>query len=86
MVGNGRSAAATKMQSPYVPGPLTLEDRPELFVPRHSRTEADGDRIEAITLFSAGRMHEQREEYADALRCYQRRARSIRELRPFSGP
>lgn len=75
LVGNGRSAAAPKMQSPYVPGPLTLEDRPEVFVPKLSRTEADRDRIEAITLFSAGRMHEQREEYADALRCYQRAAR-----------
>jgi tetratricopeptide (TPR) repeat protein len=75
MFGNGRSAAAPKMQSPYVPGPLILEDAPKLLVPKQARTEADRDRLEAMTLFSAGRMHEQRDEYTDALRCYQRAAR-----------
>jgi tetratricopeptide (TPR) repeat protein len=75
MVGQRQSAAEPRMQTPLVPGPLILDDRPELLVPKQPRTEADRDRIEAVTLFSTGRMHEQREEYADALRCYQRALR-----------
>ena len=39
------------------------------------RTEADRDRIEALSLFASGRAHEQREEDAKALRCYERALR-----------
>jgi tetratricopeptide (TPR) repeat protein len=73
--GSARSAAEPKMPTPYVPGPLVLEDAPRVLVPKQTRTETDRDRLEAMTLFSTGRMHEQREEYTDALRCYQRAAR-----------
>ena len=44
-------------------------------MPKQPRTEADHDRLEAVSLFAAGRMHERREEYAEALRCYQRALR-----------
>ncbi len=55
--------------------PSTLDDAPQPFVPAHPKTEADSDRVEALSLFAAGRTHEQREEYADALRCYERALR-----------
>jgi tetratricopeptide (TPR) repeat protein len=75
MLGDGRLAAEPRMQGPLGPGPLILDDMPDLLVPKRPRTEADRDRLEAITLFSTGRMHEQREEYVDALRCYERAMR-----------
>jgi tetratricopeptide (TPR) repeat protein len=52
-----------------------LDDAPKPFVPEHGKSEADADRVEALSLFTAGRRHEQREEYADALRCYERALR-----------
>ena len=69
--------AEVKSPPPNVssPGPLILDDAPTLLVPQQPRTDADRDRIEALSLFAAGRMHEGREEYADALRCYQRSLR-----------
>jgi len=60
---------------PLSPGPLVLEDKPEPFVPRTPRTEADEDRVEALGLFSAARLHEQRRELAEALRLYERALR-----------
>ena len=48
---------------------------PQPLVPKQPRTEADRDHLEALALFATGRMHEQREEYAEALRCYQRALR-----------
>ncbi len=55
--------------------PLILDDAAEPLTPQQPRTETQRDRLEAIALFSAGRMHERRDEYADALRCYQRALR-----------
>ena len=46
-----------------VPGPLT---------PKRQQTEAERDRLEATRLFAAGRAHEQRQEYRQALRMYER--------------
>jgi len=56
------------------PGPLVLE-KLDPFVPKRPRTEADEDRLEALTLFAAGRAHERRQQYAEALRFYQRALR-----------
>ena len=70
----GSSDIESKERTPRILGPLILDDTQPL-VPRQSRTEPQHDHMEAIALFSAGRMHERREEYADALRCYQRALR-----------
>jgi tetratricopeptide (TPR) repeat protein len=54
---------------------LILDDTPQPLKPRQERTEADRDRVEAMALFAAARTHEDRDEYAEALRCYQRALR-----------
>jgi tetratricopeptide (TPR) repeat protein len=54
------------------PGPLVLEDVPQPFVPKKPLTEAQRDRLHALTLFAAGRVLEQRQDYAGALRRYER--------------
>lgn len=54
------------------PGRLILEDPLQPFVPRQPRTEAEEDHVESLALFAAARMHELRQEYAEALRGYQR--------------
>ncbi len=69
----GRSAA--EAVTPAAADPTTGDDQPELLVPKQPRTEADRDHLEAVALFATGRMHERREEYAAALRCYQRALR-----------
>lgn len=55
--------------------PPSLDDVPQPFVPQHQANEADRDRVEALSLFAAGRAHEKREQFAQALRCYQRALR-----------
>lgn len=55
--------------------PLELEDAPEPFKPERPATEADRSRVEALSLFAAGRMKEQHEDYAGALRMYERALR-----------
>ena len=57
------------------PQDLLLDDVPAPLVPERPRTELDRDRLEATSLFAAGRTHERREEYVEALRCYQRALR-----------
>jgi tetratricopeptide (TPR) repeat protein len=52
--------------------PGLLEAAPEPLVPKHPPTETDGQRLEAMRLFAAGRAHEQRQEYARALQLYER--------------
>ncbi|MEN6557350.1 MAG: tetratricopeptide repeat protein, partial [Thermoguttaceae bacterium] len=54
--------------------PQLLEDVPEPLV-RKTPSESQRDQLEAVALFSAGRMHQHREQYADALRCYERALR-----------
>jgi tetratricopeptide (TPR) repeat protein len=72
---SGLSAAASKKPAVTGPGPLILEDVPQPMTARQPRTESQREHLEALALFAAGRMHERREEYADALRCYQRALR-----------
>ena len=43
--------------------------------PERPETEADSDRGEASARLAAGKKHEHREEFAEALRCYQRALR-----------
>ena len=57
------------------PARLVLEDPLQPLVERRPRNQADEDRLEALILFSAGRAHQQRKEYAAALRYYQRALR-----------
>ncbi len=52
--------------------PLFLEDPPQPLVPARPRSEAETDRLEALALFSCARLHELRDEDAQALRLYQR--------------
>jgi tetratricopeptide (TPR) repeat protein len=63
------SAAASQ------PPPLILEDPPQPLIPQRPRTEADQDRLEALSLFATARTHERRQQYAQALRLYQRALR-----------
>jgi tetratricopeptide (TPR) repeat protein len=51
--------------------PLNLDDR-ALPLPETQRSEAERDRLEAVSLFSAGRLFEQRQELPAALRRYER--------------
>jgi tetratricopeptide (TPR) repeat protein len=68
------SAAESKRPASAAPGPLLLDDAPQPLAPQ-PQTEAQRDHLEALARFAAGAMHERREEYADALRCYQRALR-----------
>jgi len=52
--------------------PFLLDDTLDPFEPRRPRTAADEDQIEALSLFSAGRMLQWKGEEAKALRLYQR--------------
>ena len=55
--------------------PLELDDAPEPFVPERPASAGQRERIEAVSLFAAGRMKEQQEDYAGALRMYERALR-----------
>jgi tetratricopeptide (TPR) repeat protein len=61
--------------APTRPSSADFDEVAEPLPASKSRTAADRDRLEALTLFSAGRAHEQREEWNEALRCYQRALR-----------
>ncbi len=52
--------------------PLVLEDTPQPLVPKHPRSEADRDRLEALSLFAAARMLQKRQKFPESLRLYQR--------------
>lgn len=76
------AAAAPDASDAAAPGDKTaprksieLEDAPEPFQPERPATEADRARVEALSLFAAGRMKEQHEDYAGALRLYERALR-----------
>ncbi|MCE9525538.1 MAG: tetratricopeptide repeat protein [Planctomycetales bacterium] len=51
---------------------IPREPLPEKLVPTRPRSEEEQDRVTAATWFAQGRILEQREEYAAALRCFQR--------------
>jgi tetratricopeptide (TPR) repeat protein len=84
------SAAALAQDSPasappppspaeHAPNRLTtadlLDDGPEPFVPLRPRSAADIERLEAMSLFAAARIKEQHEDFAGALKLYQRALR-----------
>ncbi len=54
------------------PGPLILDDAPQSVSGNHNQDEVRRDKVEALALFSAGRAAELRQQYAEALRLYQR--------------
>lgn len=62
--------------------PLELDDVPEKFVPKKPRSEAEEDRIRAFALFASGRMAEQEQDLAKALRFYQRAYRFDSDAAP----
>ncbi|HEX4000110.1 MAG TPA: tetratricopeptide repeat protein [Pirellulales bacterium] len=51
---------------------LPQEDRPQPFTPKHPRTDADENRVQAAALLATARTMEQRQEPVAALRLYQR--------------
>ena len=60
---------------PSTVGPLIIDDVPEPLDPKQPRTEADEDRVEALSRYAAGLMLERQGEYSRALRHYQRALR-----------
>ena len=77
--GRGRFVAAesVKAQQPAAHpahglAPLILDDDPQPLQQQQPRSEADRDRLEALSLFTTARALEQREQFVDALRLYQR--------------
>ncbi len=62
---------------------LDLDDRPEPLVPVHPETEADRSKIDALSLFAAGRTEEQRGHFATALRLYERALQHDRQSLPI---
>ncbi|MGH7136714.1 MAG: hypothetical protein ACREHD_13310, partial [Pirellulales bacterium] len=54
---------------------LEVSDAAEPFVPARPRTEDEADRVEALSLFAAGRVAEQEDHLLDALRRYERATR-----------
>ena len=57
------------------PGPLILDDTPLPLSPNPALDESNRDKVEALTLFSAARAMQLRQEYGEALRLYQRALR-----------
>ncbi len=68
-------AAAAKKPAAPGPAPLILEDVPQPMTVQRPRSQSERDHLQALALFAAGRMHERREEFAEALRGYQRALR-----------
>lgn len=60
------------MQRLRAAGPVELDDVPAPLRQTVPRTEAERDRLDAVAMFAAGRMLEQRQELPQALRRYQR--------------
>jgi tetratricopeptide (TPR) repeat protein len=67
---NGQLRVA--VAQPHRPRPLDLEDKPAMLKPATPRSDSDQDRIEALSMFSAARMLEKQQDYAGALRLYER--------------
>jgi tetratricopeptide (TPR) repeat protein len=59
----------------HTPPPLALEDVPEILQPVRPRTEAEKDRLHALSLFTTARTLERDKDEARALRLYQRALR-----------
>jgi tetratricopeptide (TPR) repeat protein len=73
--GTAFAAPATAATSALKTETQQFEDRPELLVPLHPRTEAEQDHLDAAAMFATGRTLEARQEFAAALRSLQRAAR-----------
>jgi len=69
----GAASPDGKQESPKKS--IELDEAPEPFTPERPATELDRQRVEALSLFAAGRMKEQHEDFAAALRLYQRALR-----------
>jgi len=80
----GPASGSKPEAPPDRPGPLVLEERPDRFVPKQPRTEAEQDRVEALALFSTARIREQAHDYPAALRLYQRALRCDPEAAPIA--
>jgi hypothetical protein len=61
--------------APTLPAPGDIEDPIAPFPDPKPRTELEQDHLDAIAHFAAGRMAQQRDDHASALREYQRAAR-----------
>ncbi len=66
--------AAASVQA-AAPMGTDLDDKPAPLSPKQGRTQEEQERLEALALFAAGRMKEQQQDYAGALRLYQRALR-----------
>ncbi|HVX13998.1 MAG TPA: tetratricopeptide repeat protein [Pirellulales bacterium] len=86
LAGPGKGPAAPTPPAPATDTPargeqrgevarLDVEDAAEPFVPARPRSEEDDDRIEALSLFAAGRIAEQEDHMLEALRRYERAVR-----------
>ncbi len=82
---------AAPLEAPAVERSDELEDPIEPFVPKHARSSRDEDRVRAHALFAAARVAEQKQDYALALRSYERAYRfdpaavsALREIVPLA--
>jgi tetratricopeptide (TPR) repeat protein len=57
------------------PAPLQIEDQLQPLDAKHARNEAEKDRVHALALYATGRTLEQREQYGEALRMFERACR-----------
>jgi tetratricopeptide (TPR) repeat protein len=78
-------------EAAIVPGPLTMDDVPAPLAPQPPLDEAEHDKKEALILFAAGRAMELSDEFAPALRNYERALRLdptsaeiVREIIPLA--
>ncbi|MEX0978988.1 MAG: tetratricopeptide repeat protein [Pirellulales bacterium] len=84
-------APAAAPEAPPAADSLQLDDPAEPFVPLKPRSAGDEDHIQALALFAAARVAEQKQDYALALRNYQRAFRfdtdalaALREIVPLA--
>jgi tetratricopeptide (TPR) repeat protein len=83
--------AAPEPTAPQNPDASSFDDPVEPFVPLKKRSPREDDHIRALALFAAGRVAEQKQNYAEALRSYQRAFRfdpqamaALREIVPLA--
>lgn len=70
-----RTTHAVAVAEHRAPGTLALDEKPELLKPIKPRSDAEQDRLEALSLFSAARLLEEQDRFAEALQLYQRALR-----------
>jgi tetratricopeptide (TPR) repeat protein len=86
-----RPAASDETKPPVAGQSVELDDPLEVLVPLRPRSSRDTDRVQALALFAAGRVAEQKQELPRALRCYERAYRfdpqavgALREIVPLA--